>query len=257
MYFEHPSFAQPENEDVKVWRYIDFTKLVSMLDTRSLYFTRSDKFGDPFEGSYPRTNFLSRHLTPKDLSEQERDIYHKLAPDFSRIAREHRKYAGVNCWHMNEHESAAMWKLYLKSNEGVSIQSTYSKLRKCFVGDGKVYVGIIKYIDYKTGYIKDVANLFAPLMHKRISFAHECEVRAVVYRAPNPLPGPGGGVLDLSVETMRHGVQVKVDLDVLVERIYVAPDAPEWFRDLVKSAVSQYGHKFEVIDSSLSERPIF
>ena len=27
------------------------------------------------------------------------------------------KEVAVNCWHLNEHESAAMWKVYLKSNE--------------------------------------------------------------------------------------------------------------------------------------------
>ena len=39
-----------------------------------------------------------------------------------------RDCTAVNCWHINEHESAAMWDLYLKSNEGIAIQSTYQKL---------------------------------------------------------------------------------------------------------------------------------
>ena len=34
----------------------------------------------------------------------------------------------INCWHMNDFESEAMWKLYLKSNEGIAIQSTYQRL---------------------------------------------------------------------------------------------------------------------------------
>ena len=50
MYKEHPTFIQPENEGIKVWRYMDFTKFVLLIDSRRLYFTRADKFDDPFEG---------------------------------------------------------------------------------------------------------------------------------------------------------------------------------------------------------------
>lgn len=30
----------------------------------------------------------------------------------------------VSSWHMNEHESTAMWRLYLKSDEGLAIRTT-------------------------------------------------------------------------------------------------------------------------------------
>ena len=50
MYNFHPVFEQPSDVNVRVWRYLDFTKLVSLVDSRRLYFTRADKFEDPFEG---------------------------------------------------------------------------------------------------------------------------------------------------------------------------------------------------------------
>ncbi|WP_309260395.1 hypothetical protein [Bacillus cereus] len=37
-------------EDAKLWRYMDFAKLVSLLSNESLYLCRSDKFRDVFEG---------------------------------------------------------------------------------------------------------------------------------------------------------------------------------------------------------------
>ena len=40
MYIEHPIFIQPENENVKVWRYMDFTKFVSLIDAGRLFFSR-------------------------------------------------------------------------------------------------------------------------------------------------------------------------------------------------------------------------
>jgi hypothetical protein len=35
----------------------------------------------------------------------------------------------VTCWHMNECESAAMWKLYSTAKESVCVQTTYGRLR--------------------------------------------------------------------------------------------------------------------------------
>ena len=38
MYAEHPSFHLPTNPSAKIWRYMDFTKFVSLLETNALYF---------------------------------------------------------------------------------------------------------------------------------------------------------------------------------------------------------------------------
>ncbi len=45
----HRDFELPENNP-KIWRYMDFTKFMDMLDKESIFFTRSDKFDDKFEG---------------------------------------------------------------------------------------------------------------------------------------------------------------------------------------------------------------
>ena len=53
---EHPCFIQPKNENIKIWRYMDFTKFVSLISSKSVFFCRSDLFEDPFEGSYSKAN---------------------------------------------------------------------------------------------------------------------------------------------------------------------------------------------------------
>jgi hypothetical protein len=50
----HPSFPQPEDTGVSVWRYIDLSKFVWMLQRKALYFTRADLLGDPYEAYYTR-----------------------------------------------------------------------------------------------------------------------------------------------------------------------------------------------------------
>lgn len=41
---------QPEDKDCKLWRYMDFSKFMSLITTSQLYFSRSDKFPDIYEG---------------------------------------------------------------------------------------------------------------------------------------------------------------------------------------------------------------
>jgi hypothetical protein len=50
MYERNPVFEQPKDEAVKVWRYMDFTKLISLVDSRCLFFSRADKLGDLLMG---------------------------------------------------------------------------------------------------------------------------------------------------------------------------------------------------------------
>lgn len=251
MYEEHPTFIQPDNEEIKVWRYMDFTKLVSLIDSCRLYFTRADKFEDPFEGSWPKTNVAAREFIPEEIPLEGRDKFLELMHGKGETNKHWPRYTAINCWHMNDYESAAMWKLYLKSDEGIAIQSTYAKLKKGLIDDEKIYLGKVKYIDYDTEYI-DAGNIFGPFVHKRKSFTHEQEVRAIVSKWPTGERG-----IDFSQETIEYGLKIKVEIETLIERIYVAPSAPTWFADLVMAVIAKYGYNFEVLHSRLNENPLF
>lgn len=253
MHKPHPTFERPEDPEVKIWRYMDFTKLVSLLDTSSLWFTRADMFGDQFEGSYPRMNVLARQTLPADVPEDQRPGLLKLLREWSDIGREWPRYVAVNCWHINEYESAAMWSLYLKSNEGIAIQSTYERLGKAFsVTAEDVFIGKVSYIDYESQVISD-GNILSPFLHKRKSYEHERELRALIVKWPQP----GEKGLDFTIDTIEAGVPVSVELDALVESIYVAPDAPTWFTRLVESVAKKYGREVAVRQSSLNATPLY
>lgn len=252
MYQEHPVFVQPGNENVKVWRYMDFTKLVSLIDSRRLFFTRADKFEDPFEGSWPRINVLARQQAPADLPDASRENYLNAMASLGRFTKQYVKRNAINCWHMNEHESAAMWKLYLKSDEGIAVQSTYTKLRSSITDNEPVYLGVVKYIDYESEWI-DAGNAMTAFVHKRKSFEHEREVRAMVCKWPES----SSEELDMTYETIGNGIEVKVDVERLIERIYIAPSAPSWFADLVRALIQRYGYKFDVMHSKLNQQPLF
>jgi hypothetical protein len=42
----HPSFRQPRDPRICLWRYMDLSKFVALLQERALVFARADKLGD-------------------------------------------------------------------------------------------------------------------------------------------------------------------------------------------------------------------
>ena len=46
-------------------------------------------------------------------------------------------------------------------------------------------------------------------------------------------------------------------MDVLIDKIYVAPQTPDWQLNLVKSIVEKYGLGKEVVRSILDDKPIY
>lgn len=253
MYIEHEVFSQPQDASEKVWRYMDFTKFLSVLESQSLYFTRADKFEDPFEGSYPKINVIARQQIPLQVPEPRREGLQRAIDQWGVTNKQWPKYTAINCWHLNNHESAAMWRLYLKSNEGIAIQTTYQKFRDSFSKTTEnVLIGKVSYIDYEKESIK-TGNFLTPFVHKRKSFEHEREIRALVMRPP--IDDEKG--LNFNRETINHGVSIPVDINKIIEKIFVSPEAPTWFTELVKAVVKRYGCNYEVTQSDLNQKPLY
>ena len=57
---QHPVFQASSNQNVPLWRYMDFTEYVWLLEYRALYFSRVDRFEDPLEGSLSAANLRLR-----------------------------------------------------------------------------------------------------------------------------------------------------------------------------------------------------
>jgi hypothetical protein len=246
---DHPVFRQPNNNEARLWRYMDFTKFVSLLVTKKLYFSRADRFEDPFEGSYPQMNVRSRVEPYENAPQITESMRKETAALRSSLARRFREWTYVSCWHANEQESAAMWKLYAQTNEAVAIESNYQTLAE--VLPDNVFLGLVNYIDYESEWLPE-GNSFYPFMHKRKSFEHEREVRAVVQEYPI-----NESIFSVDLQNPNLGLQINIDLSKLVKYVHVSPTAPEWFEDLVRETSNQFGFSFEVRKSSLNSEPVF
>ena len=241
MYQKHPEFQVPANKNTKIWRYLSFTKLFSLVATKTLFFSRAVTLADTFEGSYSKSSFESWPVS---------NIPEEKQKEYALIHKHSRELTYINSWHMSEYESEAMWKLFSKNEEeGIALQSTLKRLNECFTNYPEdVYIGQVDYIDYQSHHIPG-DKLFRPFLHKRKSFEHEKEVRAIISKFSKE------GKKQKRVYD--SGVYVPIALDVLIEKVYISPISSKWFHDLVHSVLDKYKTPKKVVQSNLNEGPIY
>lgn len=219
-----------------IWKYLDLSKFLSLLETEKLFFSQPKHFEDPWEGEFSDKDFKSLTLTVTDTQRKE------LRSRFSLI----RDRTAISCWHINNYESAAMWKLYLRNGEGIAIKSTIQKLGDAL--DAKplshdVHISDVKYIDYSNTHASSTFDDLEVFFCKRPSFSHENELRAVVQLYAPPKTGKHLDDMENLTKTPppNGGIAIPVDLAKLVSEIYLAPKTPAWLETLVKDLMKRYG----------------
>jgi len=227
-----------------IWRYLDLSKFVHLISTKTLHFSRIDQFTDKFEGSYPRKNLIDWQNKYPEVG------------DF----KHWRKFACVSCWYKSEHESASMWELYTQNNQGLSIRSTTDRLKNS-VKDTGVFIEKIKYIDFLRGKA-DILTPNQAFLYKRIEFKCEDEVRAVLFKLPPNAGFDNGFPIFGSVEKNdgfpENGIDIPVDCNNLIDKIVLSPYSKKWFKEVVKNLLMRFTFKsIEIIDSELSSDPIY
>lgn len=220
MYVKHKAFDTPPDNQT-IWRYLSFTKFVWLIAKESLYFARLDQYDDWWEGLLPeRCNIEDRKYIRFN------------------------KY--INCWHMNESESDAMWKLYGNSTgETVAIKTTVGRLikslGKCAID---VYIGKIKYEEQNI----PGDNLYFPVLYKRMPFQHEKELRLCISSPFNsnppdftqlkkvlaPFDIDNKSDLYILKEYGDKGIPVRVDLNQLINEVIICPNRESFLKDSVE-----------------------
>lgn len=265
------------NSVESLWRYMSLDKFIDLLDTSELFFSSLSSYSksDPFEGLLPPVtlevlggmfaerfecfksqvvdmesyvNSLNGQATPKQIQalDDARKLVNTLSDEFNKSYIDVIHSITVNCWHSNSHESEAMWKLYNENDKGIAIKTSPKSLTAAFAknsDDKAISIGKVKYIDYfDKNLTKDdckVDGHISPLL-KRASYSHEHEVRLFI----SPKIDAG------RVTDAYNPVRVRVDLDLLIEGIYISPYASNLFSSSVKAICKKYGIKSEKIHHS-------
>lgn len=157
---------------------------------------------------------------------------------------------------MNEHEDISMWDRYTSSSKSVAIYTSYKNLRSIL--PRYVDMGVVRYIDYATTRLPTL-NMYHRIMHKRVEFSVESEVRGVAFEN---LPDELGG-LDLrgnrfakSDDPSFHVFAPEVNLKQLIEGIVTHPKSASSFREQMQKLVECLGLPTP-IESVLAAKPLF
>lgn len=238
MFAKHPDLKVPP-DNATLWRYFDLPKFLFMLEKRSLFFARLRTLKDPFEGHPPKHIVDLATALPAGLAPEHAAHRQTIARNNLRVFRSGRDIVCATCWHINERESAAMWDLYLPSGAGIAIRTTYERFRRAFHATDIAITGaLVEYIDYDSHPSEDLNVLHWAAM-KRHEFAHEREFRGLMLH-------PVGD---------SAGTAVKVDLDVLVEDIFLSPLAAPWLTEVVEAILKRFGIPHELRQSKLTDEP--
>ena len=99
-----------------------------------------------------------------------------------------------------------MWQQYLRSGEGIAIQTTFGQLKKAIANDPtRTYGGKVRYVDFQTFTPEDI-NLLIWGTLKREGFEHEQEFRLLAIGEIRPA-----------------GFPLQISPELLIENIFVAP----------------------------------
>lgn len=240
MFFKHPAFVDPGNNNLKLWRYIERDKLFHLLESSDLYFCRADYFQneDNFEGSYPRIEY-EHQLKNDDGKVTSRRLYEIVSKD-----------TFINCWHLSEYENLAMWKLYSKDEKGIAIQTDITSFKDSFENsDRNIFAGKVDYIDYETDtFYKESShnyfsmNGFSLFIHKRKIYSYENEYRAIC----TDLKG-----------SQHKGINIKVDLNKMIHKIYLSPYATEKDYSEIEVKLKELDIKIPISFSSFKTQPYY
>ncbi|WP_419929655.1 hypothetical protein [Candidatus Poriferisocius sp.] len=219
---------------------MDFDKFVHILATQSLWLTPLVDLDDRREGNWCDYTLFSMHL---------HDIYDHT-----------RNQTSVSCWSMLKQESVYMWDLYTTPGKGIAISTTISGLESCCPvekstpGQDQFRLKDVRYEDRPVFIEIEPGESFDPLDvagYKSADFKHESELRFIYsLDIENKLESADKPIDELPPPL---GVQMPVDLEILIDKVHISPRRAPWLMDCAKAVLTAFGlEDISVVPSSLS-----
>lgn len=251
MEIEHPEeFNLDLLESCFSWKYLDLYKLLDLITTKDLYFTRFDHFEDGLEGltgkavglmaltqGRPLTieivNKTFDENTRRRLVEEDKNRRQELED----IVNVSQKTQFANCWFLDDRESLSMWKIYSKK-EGIALKFNAKQLVKTVIASAESFTNsdfkILYYgkVDYKNIWPFDPNERFDGKFNglkKDRSYSNEGEFRFVAV-----VPPERAGI--------HHNFKLPIgELKDFELEIITNPFMETWQFDSLKNLLKNYG----------------
>jgi hypothetical protein len=249
MFQSNNEFEQIDDNSV-LWRYQDISRYLDLLLKQQLFFCRADRFEDPFEGQFNRQGKeeLVKHQAEKIARKKPQHAITEIKQEIENFTEKHiaqRSFVTINAWHYNTSENYAMWKIYARGTYGIAIQTTYERLKRCFdAGDKDIFIGKVSYYDAGSEPVP-LGNTLLPFLRKRNIYSYENEVRCchVISHEDKEF--------NWQAQDTNDGIFIDVDINTLIERIYISPYSPKWIRDIVAGINEKFSINKEIVHSTV------
>ena len=248
----HPRTNIPD-EDEPIWRYIELSQLISLLERGSLFFSRADNFEDSHEGAIPKPTGERRQKALRGIGE---NIVDEFIPA---ITQGFRQFTYMNCWHHKDTESATMWSAYSDGGVPICIESDVGRLIDAIDHGGTsedVFIHEVEYKDFDEYDIPDwdpvnISDYLPPYLYKRNEFRSENELRAIIQHQPSGAfkqthDGPEAYIGDdqrevgLEPENPDGGISISVNLGILISTVHIGENVPEWKAEIIEETVEYH-----------------
>lgn len=227
-----------------LWRYFKVPRFAWTLANAKLYFAASTQFTDRFEGA---AAVLPPDF-PVDPRYREPDIMEQIGIRF-------RRHYKIHCWHRADYESNAMWHLYAEQSKGMAICSTPDRMRAAIkpfhlhpsFAEEDLWIGPVKYVDFLKVRLRPTG--MERYFHKHRAFEWEREFRLLISLMQ---------AAELTYGVVQDGgIEVNVDLDVLIERVIIGPELSKDDMETVIEQTKKVGLGDRICKSSLLGEPRF
>lgn len=231
-------YLNQEHNEITIWRYMDFIKFLSLIESRSLFLTKVNKMSDLLEGKYPMNTRRSWERAHMHLPQFWRDVIIENQTENYKTLKE---TTYISCWRADDKSSYHMWDAYTKRIDGIAIKSTTKRLHtslfkyRAEIGL-PVHVAKVAYVDFK----KDAsANdlLIYQFINKAKDYKHEKEFRAILMEGLIPPTKFNREALRINHE---NGIDYPVDIDLLIDEIHISPFAPKEYVSSVENLLKKY-----------------
>ena len=242
--------SNPKSNAPFLWKYVDLHRFIYLLAEKKLFFTRLDKFDDPYEGI--KTEYLRRDAKfakiekgghPREMGAKNKSQLRNFKKLHEYVkaqeTRDSQKCQFVNCWFACDRESMAMWNIY-SNRDSVAIRidfelaknvltASFNKFhsgnhRMSIIGDEITYLRLNPF-DEKL----PLQNLEYSALKKDYAYQYEKEYRFLIILAENED--------DISF------LETPVELNELKITVISHPNMEDWkFKNLEK-LIALYGLK--------------
>lgn len=206
-----------------LWRYMDFKKFEDLLTRSALYFSRPDKFIDPFEGRFSVGN--STKVSASDAAFHSAYQFPPFDDQLKEAQEIMRHVVFISCWHRSNKESREMWNAYTSGPESVLI-STSAKTLYLFI-DGQIVRSPVKYHD--DDFPRTEFGHTTLFFYKPSRYSFEREFRMLL------TPGERE-----SIPMEQVGRHVSIRLGKIVRRVITHPKASDEFKVKVDHLLTKF-----------------